>query len=308
MERWPKTLLFDNVEQIEEHDLAHLGIDTLIGGFPCQPHSIAGKRRGASDERYLWPQMSRLVRALRPDWLVAENVPGIRGTVADEVLADLEAANYKVWPLVVGACHAGAPHRRQRVFFVAMADAKQSRLERHRTNAGQSAFSQPWNDGASSGVELVNSLSVHSSGRSRTAATAAIGSKDTSRRERVWSDSATAVVADAEGLADASNGRCEQRTRETVSEEDERRGRELADRDHRLRQYQWPARPGEQQYEWEETRLFTPEVGSSANGLSERLVRNLNRFALSAYGNAVVPQVGEMIARSILNTEEMLGI
>ena len=98
-------------------------IDILTGGFPCQPYSLAGKRKGKEDERHLFPEMLRAIREIQPRWVVGENVGGLinwnGGMVFDEVQADLEAAGYEVWPYVLPACAVNAPHRRDRVWFIA---------------------------------------------------------------------------------------------------------------------------------------------------------------------------------------------
>ena len=99
------------------------GVDVLTGGFPCQPFSLAGKRRGTSDNRYLWPEMLRAIREIRPRWVVGENVLGIvnlsGGMVFEQVCADLEGEGYEVQPFLIPACAVDAPHRRGRVWFVA---------------------------------------------------------------------------------------------------------------------------------------------------------------------------------------------
>lgn len=98
-------------------------IDILTGGFPCQPYSLAGKRKGKDDERHLWPEMLRAIREIRPSWVMGENVFGLinwnGGMVFNEVQTDLEAEGYEVWPYVLPACAVNAPHRRDRVWFVA---------------------------------------------------------------------------------------------------------------------------------------------------------------------------------------------
>lgn len=112
-------------EDIKSTDFAihREGVDVLTGGFPCQPFSLAGKRRGASDNRYLWPEMLRAIREIRPRWVVGENVLGIvswsEGMVLEQVCADLEGEGYEVQPFLIPACAVDAPHRRDRVWFVA---------------------------------------------------------------------------------------------------------------------------------------------------------------------------------------------
>ena len=125
---------FPNAEQYEDIRTTDFTvwkdrIDVLTGGFPCQPFSLAGKRRGTEDYRYLWPAMLDVIRTVRPRWVVGENVYGIvnwsEGMVFEQVCADLEAAGYEVQPYIIPACGVGAPHRRDRCWFVA-----------HRTDAG----------------------------------------------------------------------------------------------------------------------------------------------------------------------------
>ena len=97
--------------------------DIITGGFPCQPYSTAGKRLGKEDERHLWPEMLRAIREVAPRWVVGENVRGLLswngGLVFDEVQTDLEACGYEVWPFILPACGVNAPHRRDRIWFVA---------------------------------------------------------------------------------------------------------------------------------------------------------------------------------------------
>jgi DNA (cytosine-5)-methyltransferase 1 len=98
-------------------------IDILTGGFPCQPFSTAGKRKGTDDSRYLWPEMLRVIREVQPRYIVGENVRGLvswdGGLVFDTVCSDLEAEGYEVLPVLLPAAGVNAPHLRQRIFFIA---------------------------------------------------------------------------------------------------------------------------------------------------------------------------------------------
>lgn len=141
-------------------------IDVLSGGFPCQPFSVAGKRRGADDDRYLWDEMLRAIREIRPTWIVGENVTGLLSMVQpgetirvesetslfgednknirtvrqeyviETIFQDLKREGYPVQPLLIPACSIGAPHRRDRVWIIA-----------HRTDSRAEGVQLGWQDG-----------------------------------------------------------------------------------------------------------------------------------------------------------------
>lgn len=119
---WPQAEQFTDITKTDFTKYANR-IDILTGGFPCQPYSSAGKRLGKEDERHLWPEMLRCIQEVQPRWVVGENVLGLvnwsGGLVFHEVQADLEAEGYEVQPYVLPAVSVNAPHRRDRVWFVA---------------------------------------------------------------------------------------------------------------------------------------------------------------------------------------------
>ena len=98
-------------------------IDIISGGFPCQPYSNAGKRRGKEDDRHLWPEMLRVIREIQPRFVVGENVAGLlswnNGMVFHEIITDLENEGYEIQAFLIPACATNAPHRRDRIFFIA---------------------------------------------------------------------------------------------------------------------------------------------------------------------------------------------
>jgi DNA (cytosine-5)-methyltransferase 1 len=156
----------ESYEDITKTDFTKWGgkIDVLTGGFPCQPFSIAGRRKGEKDNRYLWQEMHRAIKEIHPTWVIGENVAGITTMVEssettymghtpdlfeardlyrtesrftlDRICQDIEDAGYEVQPLLIPACSVGAPHRRDRIWIVA-----------HRTDAGIEAMQQGGQDG-----------------------------------------------------------------------------------------------------------------------------------------------------------------
>lgn len=153
---FPKSIQYDDITRTDFTPWRGK-VDVLTGGFPCQPFSTAGKRRGAEDDRYLWPEMLRAIREIRPAWVIGENVAGITSMVQpgsevtvesqaslfetsdketlleqeyviETVCRDLEREGYSVQPILIPACGVGAPHKRYRVWFIA-SDRSDARIE-----------------------------------------------------------------------------------------------------------------------------------------------------------------------------------
>lgn len=156
----------ESYEDITKTDFTKWGgkIDVLTGGFPCQPFSLAGRRKGEEDNRYLWQEMHRAIREINPTWVIGENVAGITTMVEssqttymgrtsdlfephdlyreesrftlERICQDLEAEGYEVQPIIIPACAVGAPHRRDRIWIIA-----------HRTDPGAETMQQGGQDG-----------------------------------------------------------------------------------------------------------------------------------------------------------------
>lgn len=124
---FPNSISYNDITKTDFS--VHRGtIDVLSGGFPCQPYSTAGLRKGKADERHLFPEMLRVIKEIEPRWVIGENVRGLvswgGGDVFDEVCADLEGQGYEVQPFLIPAASVNAPHQRQRIWFVAYANNK----------------------------------------------------------------------------------------------------------------------------------------------------------------------------------------
>ena len=120
---WPNVPRWRDIRSVTAEDFyKRTGlqtVDLISGGFPCQPFSVAGKQKGKEDDRYLWPEMLRVISEIKPTWVLGENVPGILRIAGKTVCEDLEREGYAVTVFNFEAAAVGAPHRRDRVFFVA---------------------------------------------------------------------------------------------------------------------------------------------------------------------------------------------
>ena len=140
---WKGVKIYDDVKKITKEGLKADGIespDVITGGVPCQPFSVAGKQKGTSDDRHLWPEMFRIIKAFKSRFVIVENVRGLiniqDGVVFETVCTDLESEGYEVQPFIIPAAGVGAPHRRERVWIIAireesMVNTDDVRFEQH---------------------------------------------------------------------------------------------------------------------------------------------------------------------------------
>ena len=182
---WPQSISYHDITKTDF--TIHRGsIDILSGGFPCQPYSQAGKRKGKEDERHLWPEMCRVIREINPRWIIGENVLGLvnwsGGLVFHEVQSDLEAEGYEVFPYVLPAVSVNAPHRRDRVWFVAYSNSntRRSSISNRKEQSEYifsrtSRFSKEWTSSDTKCIRLEHSTNK---GEVRRKETNAIGERN----------------------------------------------------------------------------------------------------------------------------------
>ena len=259
---WPDVRRHDDVRTWPTDDAER--VDAIVGGFPCQPVSLAGKGLAQADPRWLWPEFRRVVAWLRPAFIVLENVLGLRKRGLRAVLADLADLGFDAEWTVQSAQGVGAPHRRKRFFIVASHPVRaELRVEPGWLGrACRQAETELGDDGAEGAVADANGarLEIGSSERGDSSAQleAAFGSREAladARRERL------------ESVWRAQRDRTEQRGSDSL--------RDLA--------------LGHGEGAWD----FEPDVLRVAHGVPARVDR------LRCLGNAVVPQAGEVVARAI---------
>lgn len=311
---WPAVPCFEDIRSLDATGLAGLGrIDLICGGFPCQPWSIAGKRKGQNDERDLWPEMFRVIEQVRPAWIIGENVTGLIGLALDAVLADLESVGYSARPFVIPAAAVGAPHRRSRLWIIATntdSNARrrvksQRRADRRNTDASGNGAERNvgamadtdsdaiWNNEQRearrrNNIQDGGQAESGDDGQARIVSNANGGRCEVERQQKP-----TGVESTSGNHAD---GLCEIRELDDASEDgpDSSGARlQISERTTVSRARRRQARRTTAQCNWWSTE---PGVGRVAYGIPNRVDR------LRALGNALVPQIAEIIGRAILQS------
>ena len=330
---WKGIKIYDDVREITKEKFKEDGIefpDIITGGFPCQPFSVAGKQKGTSDDRHLWPEMFRIIKAFKPRYVIGENVRGIvniqDGVVFETVCTDLESEGYEVQPFIIPAAGVGAPHRRERVWIVAVReDVGDTQHNGSSTNEiGRR------NEEINGGTEKRENRSFKFEGTSgrednenmenprrtlRSRGELGAADEDETRKENAdqfkrSSSTSGSNVADTESI-ESNVGGLEQRQRERSGQREvggASGSTNVANTNTERLQgaEQFKTHTGETKTQFSTTQSseaagnyweFEPNVGRVAHGVSGRVHR------LKGLGNSIVPQIAEEIGYALIRAE-----
>ncbi|GIO18127.1 hypothetical protein J18TS1_12270 [Oceanobacillus oncorhynchi subsp. incaldanensis] len=239
---WSDVPIFDDVKTLNKQTLIDGGVDVgtidiISGGFPCQPYSIAGKRRGTEDDRDLWPEMFRIIEEIRPTWVVGENVANFVNMELDRTISDLESIGYTGGAFVIPAASVGAKHKRERTFIVAYSNDSRCvhrQVEKQPAERREHAQREP----VASSANVANTSSI--------------------RLQKERSElKTTGIARDSENVSDSSGTRLSGSKDAGKTKRERENDNEQSSRCHPGRDY------------W----AIEPDVGRVANGIPKRVDR-----------------------------------
>ena len=269
---WKGVKIYNDIKKLEGKDIEEK-VDILTGGFPCQPYSVAGKQKGTDDDRYLWPEMFRVIREVKPTFIIAENVRGLiniqDGMVFETVCSDLESEGFEIQPFIIPAAGVGAPHKRERVWIVGYSKHNGSLTSKIKRGYNK----------ADAGTEERQNKTIESERTSRSRDNEIM--EDTRRTLRQGSE----FRKENEDESREENANQSKRSSSTSEHHvaDSKGVHVQGQQDRSGQEQSW----GESWWE------FEPNVGRVADGVPGRVHR------LKALGNSIVPQIAEEIGRAI---------
>jgi DNA (cytosine-5)-methyltransferase 1 len=280
---FPNSISYNDITKTD-FSIHRGNIDILTGGFPCQPYSSAGERLGKADERHLFPEMLRAIKEIKPKWIIGENVRGLvswgGGVVFHEVCSDLEREGYEVQPFLIPAASKDAPHRRERIWFIAYSDGIRSGQSGDRGQAKQ--FNEDGKEGVVTNSELHENRYSNNGGSKQKEGDLRRG-KESNVPDSLYSDG---ISTNTNGIGSSWGNS------EAIGE---------------VRQ----EKQFEAQYSSKGWQSFptTPCIRGGDDGLPYELdsisVSKWCKESIKAYGNAVVPQVVHEIFKAIEKFDEL---
>ena len=280
---WEEVPIYGDIKELTYEKLRADGIDQIdiiTGGYPCQPFSVAGNKKGEQDPRHLWPEYFRLVKECRPTWVIGENVGGHIKLGLDTVLKDLESEGYSTRTFSISAASIGANHKRERVWIVAYSECNANLREKSRVNGEEKKMESKHRENDSASGEFIRTSTV--------------------RKSDNGYDETLANSNDR-----LSNGKNEEvRTgRNTFNNGSS----DLGNSDNKRQQEQWNPESIPETFKRETERSSTersswwevePNVGRVVNGIPKRVDR------LKSLGNSLIPQIPYYIGQSIIQSEK----
>jgi len=301
---WENVPIYGDIKELTYEKLKANGInniDIITGGYPCQPFSVAGNKKGEQDSRHLWPEYFRLVKECRPTWVIGENVGGHIKLGLDTVLSDLESEGYSARTFSISASSIGANHKRERVWIVANSNDRLSKQSNEEVRTGRNTFDNGNSDMANSNIKRLEGSNRSLSSEYE---------RDKGRNSHEHSDEKI--------MANSSSERLERHRREYELREDSQEGKvsrssEDVANSERIRQ-QGPGKPigpsntktdsngktswfdhgSEREEGWWDVE---PNVGRVAHGIPHRVDR------LKSLGNSLIPHIPYYIGQSIIQSE-----
>ena len=275
---WPDVPNIGDITKVNWKTIERPNI--LCGGYPCQPFSFAGFRKGNNDPRHLWPEFRKAIRILQPDYAIMENVRGHLSLGFKEVLKDLAHIGYNAEWQVIPASSVGAPHKRERLIIVAYPNNSRKKSSKSKIDTSGTQVVQKRKVVAQSGTSRCSDIVADTKSKQRNGRRHLKDSGTTQERETVQKQTRRSSGS----LADttSSNGRDTQPQRVVASSKQTTKPREQ-NRSKRPKIYRWKSEPN---------------VGRVADGVPSRVDR------LKGLGNAIVPQVAQLIGEQILSAHE----
>ena len=266
---WPEVPVYNDIKELTHDKLKADGIDNIdiiTGGYPCQPFSVAGNKKGVEDPRHLWPEYFRLIKECRPTWVIGENVAGHIKLGLDAVQEDLESEGYSFRTFSISASSIGAPHQRERVWTVAYSERNGLLATEKRESIEETIRQQPQGENNTFNIKRAGSIPVSTS-----------DVEDTRRRS--WREQFT---RNKESVGRGTSEKTERSTNSNTTTGSSEGTTTMAN-------------GNKNKNNWWHTE---PNVGRVADGVSDRTHR------LKSLGNAVVPQIPYYIAKSILEVRD----
>jgi DNA (cytosine-5)-methyltransferase 1 len=323
-QKWNGVKIYNDVREITKEKFKADGIESpeiITGGFPCQPFSVAGSRKGTDDNRHLWPEMFRIIKEFKPRWIIGENVRGIvsiqDGLVFETVCTDLESEGYEVQTFNIPAVGVGAPHKRERIWIVANSrcSVRGKQSSRNSESIGSGTFEKTeWSTDtseitrSSTGTEtMANSESIRTRELRHTDKEKRIEGSNTTQSNSSSTDVANTNTGNVETGRERQRGIRRENTEEGQSNNVTGSSKVVANTNSERQQEQCRSKPIQEEGNELECsssqsgRNFwdiEPDVGRVVNGLPGRVHR------LKGLGNAIVPQIAEEIGRAIMKAEQ----